>query len=517
MFQQTWLQSLWLATLFAFSGSALSGFGFDGDPPAKKKPTPAVIQGWVTNLGSVDFQAREEALASLIDAGKPAIAPLAGAVMSGDPEVAWRAATALEAIGLTGDESTLAEIKTRMEKTKGTPHRDLAAVLATLSQRWGEMQRVKAQTALVKLGATFPNQSAGMPMPSMMPVSGSFGAYSAMPVFSSPGTVVLESFSFAAPALPLAPARVVEFDPLTLPSSIKRLTDIVEDAKSVEEKKPDEGTTKEEPKAPEKDDEKKSEKTKPVEEKKVESTARSESKAETKETPEEKKEPTSDVAKLDEPADAPAAPVASDIVILSDSDAIDIAMAKPEVSFSYGEMSGVPTAAMYPGNVRLDKEWRGGDEGLVHLIALGNIVSIDIQDAPITDKAIETFKKIPALSSIMIRGTKMSPAALIKLAKEKSGLTIRGQSRGILGINAGDPGAECIVTMVTPDFPSAAAGVQVGDIIIKMDGKPVETFGQLTIWMMKKEPGDEVKITLRRGDETLEKKIKLGSREAITR
>ena len=65
--------------------------------------------------------------------------------------------------------------------------------------------------------------------------------------------------------------------------------------------------------------------------------------------------------------------------------------------------------------------------------------------------------------------------------------------------------------------PAAEAGVLRGDIIISMDDKPIETFGQLTLWMMKKEPGDEVKITLKRGDETLEKRLKLADRATLAR
>jgi S1-C subfamily serine protease len=151
------------------------------------------------------------------------------------------------------------------------------------------------------------------------------------------------------------------------------------------------------------------------------------------------------------------------------------------------------------------------------LAALANVTALEIQDAPISDKAIEHIKKMPSLSSITIRGSKMSPEALMKLAKEKPEWNIRGQSLGVLGINSGDTNGPCQVTATSSGAPADAAGIIQGDLITKLNGKTVETFGQLTLMMMKKQPGDEVEVTLKRGDQTLVKKLKLGSREAITR
>lgn len=532
MFRQTWLhirlRHISVTTLVLLAGIA-STSAADGDPPSKKKLTPAVVQGWIADLGSTDFQSREVALAALIEAGKPAIAPLAAAVMSSDPEVAWRAATALESIGLTGDESILAEIKTRMEKTKGTPHRDLAAVLSTLSQRWAQMQQVRAQAALVKLGATFPSTGEGMPVGFGGPSPVFLGSYAAVPTYSS-GTVVLDSFSFTTPVGPaVEPAKVVEFDPLTLPSSLKSLLDVAEKIEKrleVEEAAGDRKEEAAETASKGKDDTTKAETNKRAtgdkkasegesKEKAAKEEAKSDSASETK--PEEKTTGKSDAEDLkpDEPA-ATVTEIGSDIIVMEGG--VDSARVIP--SFAYADlgmpMPGMPTAAMIPGSIQLGKEWQGGDVGLVHLAGLANITTVDIQDAPLTDKAIDHFKRMPALSSILIRGTKMTPDALMKFAKEKPGLTIRGQSRGILGINAGDVNSDCIISGIRPGGPAAGAGLQEGDLIIKLDGKEVKSFGHFTLLLMKKDAGDEITVTVKRGDETFEKTLKLDARETVT-
>ncbi len=512
--------------------TATSTFVCGAENPPSKKPTAAALRNWVTQLGSPNFETREVALDALIEAGRPSIAPLAEAVMSSDPEVAWRAATALEAIGLTGDEATLGEIKTRMEKTKGTPHRDLAMVLGTLSQRWIDMQRVKAQTELVKLGATFPNAASAGGFPS--PYGGGpvfLGSYAAAPTFSS-GTVVIESFSSTIPIIP-TPARVVEFDPLTLPSSLERIVKDLEDTKetlekAVEESK--EGEVKIEDlkelvdkariklSSTVRGEAEKREDGKASDEKKAASDAKAETKPEKPSAPDEKaeKEKPAEKPKSDGEAERAEPPT----VVLTESVAEDARAIAVDYSFISPTMAGTalaePTLYAGGGVIRLDKEWRGGDRGLVHLAGLAHVNMLDIHDAAISDKAIEYFKKMPSLNSIMIRGTKMTPEALMKLVKEKPGLQIRGQSRGILGINAGDTDGPSLVSGVPEGKPAAAAGILPGDLITKLDGKEITTFGHMTLLMMKREPGEEVTLTIKRGEEILEKKLKLATREPIT-
>lgn len=530
MFRPTWLHTrlchICVTTLLLLASIA-SAHAVDGDPPSRKKPTPAVLQRWVADLGSIDFQAREDALASLIEAGKPAIAPLAAAVMSSDPEVAWRAATALESIGLTGDESILAEIKTRMEKTKGTPHRDLAGVLSTLSQRWSQMQQVRAQSALVKLGATFPSPGAGMAGGFGGPSPVFLGSYAAVPTYSS-GTVVLDSFSFTTPVAPaIEPDKVLEFDPLTLPSSIKSLLDVAEKIeKRLEGEETADADKKEveEEAAKDKEDAKKAEAAKEAAGKKSsdgkakEEGAKKETKADKASEIKHEEKPSEESAAEEPKPDEPVATITeigSDIIVMESG----VDSARPIPSFAYADlglpMSGMPTAAMIPGSIQLGKEWQGGDVGLVHLAALANISAVDIQDAPLTDKAIEHFKRMPALTSITIRGTKMTPEALMKFAKEKPGLAIRGQSRGILGINSGDINSDCIISGVRPGGPAQEAGLQDGDLITKLDGQEVKSFGHFTLLLMKKDAGEEIAITVKRGEETFEKSLKLGAREAM--
>lgn len=71
---------------------------------------------------------------------------------------------------------------------------------------------------------------------------------------------------------------------------------------------------------------------------------------------------------------------------------------------------------------------------------------------------------------------------------------------GVLGDTSTDAAK---ISRVLPKSPAEVAGVKVDDVITKFDGKKIETFEALASAVNEKEPGDRVKVELRRGDETL--------------
>jgi Lon-like protease len=60
-----------------------------------------------------------------------------------------------------------------------------------------------------------------------------------------------------------------------------------------------------------------------------------------------------------------------------------------------------------------------------------------------------------------------------------------------------------LVTSVAPDVP-AAASLDPGDIVVGVDGTPVRTPTELRAEIGRRKPGDDVRLTVRRGRKTLE-------------
>lgn len=69
------------------------------------------------------------------------------------------------------------------------------------------------------------------------------------------------------------------------------------------------------------------------------------------------------------------------------------------------------------------------------------------------------------------------------------------------------------IARVLPDTPARKAGIRPGDVIIEFAGKPVDDFASLQLLVNDSQPGDEVDLKVRRGEETVELKLVVGKRE----
>jgi S1-C subfamily serine protease len=74
---------------------------------------------------------------------------------------------------------------------------------------------------------------------------------------------------------------------------------------------------------------------------------------------------------------------------------------------------------------------------------------------------------------------------------------------------------EPTVNVVAPRSPAGAAGLQVRDVIVSLDGAPFKTTAELAGLLQKKRPGDVVTVAVRRNNEDLKIKVKLGSRPGL--
>lgn len=84
------------------------------------------------------------------------------------------------------------------------------------------------------------------------------------------------------------------------------------------------------------------------------------------------------------------------------------------------------------------------------------------------------------------------------------------EERAYLGLAVGElEGDGAPVRRVTQGSPAAQAGVRTGDLVLKVDGQPLDDTSRLDVILNEKNPGDTLKIELRRGDERIEVEVKL--------
>jgi serine protease Do len=91
---------------------------------------------------------------------------------------------------------------------------------------------------------------------------------------------------------------------------------------------------------------------------------------------------------------------------------------------------------------------------------------------------------------------------------------IRGQPKqsAYLGVVADAESDTARIATVQPGSPAEKAGIRPGDVITKFDGRDVPNFQALAILILKKKPGDKVKITLLRDKKTLTREVVLQER-----
>ncbi|MBY0515182.1 MAG: PDZ domain-containing protein [Gemmataceae bacterium] len=85
---------------------------------------------------------------------------------------------------------------------------------------------------------------------------------------------------------------------------------------------------------------------------------------------------------------------------------------------------------------------------------------------------------------------------------------------GFLGVQLmpDDDSGKPVVTMVVKDSPAEKAGIKTDDVIEKYDGQAVLSVQDFIEKVKGGKPGTEVAVVVRRGKDTKEIKVKLGTR-----
>ncbi len=65
---------------------------------------------------------------------------------------------------------------------------------------------------------------------------------------------------------------------------------------------------------------------------------------------------------------------------------------------------------------------------------------------------------------------------------------------------------------VDPDGPGAAGGLRIGDIVVALDGKPIENGRQLEVNLYRRAPGTKATLDVRRGPERLRLSVAVDER-----
>lgn len=447
--------------VIAALGTALPALQADEPTGGASQPAPSEIARWVKDLDNDSYPVREAATAKLVVAGPAAIDALAGAVLSDSAEVAWRAGTSLQRIAVQGDEAILNQVSTALQKlTTKRP-----ALTKLLSEIKVQQQKFRHQRAIARvrglggnLSGNWEEEGVALGGDVVVPALGGlevveFEAAPAIAIVDDPAPADEEPAEAAPRGIFGVIARL--FAPMPFPEPIP----VLPDAAPVELIPV------------------------PVAPAPAEALPRFEAPA----LPEA-------------PAPAPpgeVVPAAAEVeeveVALVEAIGID-ALAGPIL---IDELDGEAEAYA---ELVLDKSFRGKDADLAVLKDIPEIYSLSIQGAKLTDKALPHIAELKRLTTLNVRETDFSSAALRKLRQQRPELSIVCRSTAMLGINASLEGP-CVLSSVFHRSGAADAGLREGDEILEVGGHKVRDFSDLTIAVYPHKPGDTLAVKYRRAGE----------------
>jgi len=124
----------------------------------------------------------------------------------------------------------------------------------------------------------------------------------------------------------------------------------------------------------------------------------------------------------------------------------------------------------------------------------------------------------PMEREIAIKVKRGEESVEIKVRLDRSeGVDIMGRPTrpggAYLGVILEDKADGAEVTHVAPDSPAEKAGLQLADLIVKVDGAKVLTRETILERVRLRKSGDHLKLTVKRGDEELELDVTLGKKD----
>jgi len=81
--------------------------------------------------------------------------------------------------------------------------------------------------------------------------------------------------------------------------------------------------------------------------------------------------------------------------------------------------------------------------------------------------------------------------------------------RAYVGAQGADDAGGCRLTAVDEDSPASKAGLKVGDVVLKVDGREVKVYASFLRWVTEAEPGETLSLEIKRGDQLLSLEVKV--------
>jgi len=160
-----------------------------------------------------------------------------------------------------------------------------------------------------------------------------------------------------------------------------------------------------------------------------------------------------------------------------------------------GRIIGDPNTNNYGKQIVIGADWKGGNEGLRHLVDIQLATTISLYVAPITDPGMEHLPQLANVRRVELYGTPISKEAINKLRTLLPNTIVDVRGGAMLGIRGN-------VTNVVKNSAADKAGIRPRDRITEFNGEKIADFEGLIKRIAKQQPGDTVTLTIERNRKT---------------
>jgi hypothetical protein len=146
----------------------------------------------------------------------------------------------------------------------------------------------------------------------------------------------------------------------------------------------------------------------------------------------------------------------------------------------------------------IDTRWKGSPEDLRLLPRLRNLRHIGIHGLKIDAQTLALLGRLRSLENIQLYGTGVSDEAVAALAARFPNAEIDVRKGGKLGVGGQRIVGPCQITQVVAGSAADRAGLQIGDVVLSMDGVAVKNFEGLTEYVGRHGPGESIEVEIER-------------------
>ena len=149
--------------------------------------------------------------------------------------------------------------------------------------------------------------------------------------------------------------------------------------------------------------------------------------------------------------------------------------------------------------VLIDTRWKGATDDLRLLPKIRNLRTVGLHGVKIDPGALATLGRLRGVDMFQFYGTGVTDDDVAALAARFPAADIDVRKGGKLGVGGQRMIGPCQITQVVAGSAADRAGIQVGDVVLSMDGQAVKSFEGLTDVVGRHGPGDSIEVEIERG------------------